>query len=384
MAEASGAATETVAGPADPSAAHRGIGGAAVSGEIQREATSPNPGKPPAEARAGAGGSLARGQILGWMIGAGLVLAMLGLLTQLYTGQVRTVTTILMFVGLASAWNLIGGFTGYACFGQVGFFGLGGYATAVLMHHARLDFWLALPLSAALGGGFAALVGWPLLRLRGHYFAVATLGVAEGLREIVINMPDLTGGGGGITIPTAGDDAPTPWLGNDGFYMLFLLLAALTVGVAGFVSRHRSGYALRAIHQDEEAAAALGINTTKAKIIAFAGSAALTSAIGSAYAFQQVTIFPERLFDVHLTVLMVVMVVLGGAGTVAGPVIGAVVLAYASEWLRQELPQGHAFALGALIVLAVILLPQGFSNFVRDGVKERRFSLLDNIRRYRL
>jgi branched-chain amino acid transport system permease protein len=322
--------------------------------------------------------------LIGWLIGAAIVLASLGLLTQLYTGQVRTVTTIFMFVGLASAWNLIGGFTGYACFGQVGFFGLGGYATAVFMTHAGLDFWIALPLSAAIAAGFAALVGWPLLRLRGHYFAVATLGVAEGLREIVINLPNLTGGGGGITVPTVGDDAPTQWLGNDGFYVLFLALAASTVAVAGFVSRHRSGYALRAIHQDEEAAAAIGINTTKTKILAFAGSAALTSAIGSAYAFQQVTIFPERLFDVHLTVLMVVMVVLGGAGTVFGPVVGAVLIAYASEWLRQELPEGHAFALGGLIVLAVILLPQGVSNYLRDGLRERRFSLLENIRRYRL
>jgi branched-chain amino acid transport system permease protein len=377
--DASGAATETVAGPADPSAAHRGSDGAAVSGEIQRAPNPSPPAKPPV-ARA----SAALPPWFGWMIAVGLVLASLALLTQLYTGQVRTVTTIFMFVGLASAWNLIGGFTGYACFGQVGFFGLGGYTTAVLMHHWRVEFWLALPIAAVLAAGFAALVGWPLLRLRGHYFAVATLGVAEGLREIVINVPDLTGGGGGITIPTAGDDAPTPWLGNDGFYILFLLLAAATIATALFVSKHRSGYALRAIHQDEEAAAAIGINTTKAKIMAFAGSAALTSAIGSAYAFQQVTIFPERLFDVHLTVLMVVMVVLGGAGTVAGPVVGAVVIAYASEWLRQELPQGHAFALGGLIVLAVILLPQGFSNFLRDGLKERRFSLLDNIRRYRL
>jgi branched-chain amino acid transport system permease protein len=318
------------------------------------------------------------------LIGAILLLAMFGLLTQLYTGQVRTVTTILMFVGLASAWNLIGGFTGYACFGQVGFFGLGGYTTAVLMTHASLDFWVSLPIAAVLAAGFAALVGWPLLRLRGHYFAVATLGVAEGLREIVINLPNLTGGGGGITIPTAGDDAPTPWLGNDGFYVLFLLLAASVIAIAGVVSRHRFGYALRAIHQDEEAAAAIGINTTATKIIAFAVSAALTSAIGSAYAFQQVTIFPERLFDVHLTVLMVVMVVLGGAGTVAGPVIGAVMLAYASEWLRQELPQGHSFALGGLIVLAVILLPQGFTNYLRDALRERRLSLLENIRRYRL
>jgi branched-chain amino acid transport system permease protein len=222
------------------------------------------------------------------------------------------------------------------------------------------------------------------LRLKGHYFAVATLGVAEGLREVVINLPDLTGGGGGISIPTAGASAPTPWLGNDGFYTLFLLLAACTVAITSLVSRARAGYALRAIHQDEDAAAAIGINTTLAKLAAFAGSAALTSAIGSAYAFQQVTIFPERLFDVHLTVLMVVMVVLGGAGSVVGPVIGAVGIAFASEWLRQHLPQGHAFALGGLIVLAVILLPQGFSNYVRDALREKRVSLLDNVRRYRL
>jgi branched-chain amino acid transport system permease protein len=382
--EAQSTAAGAVTGAADPTAANRGIGGAAVSGDRQLEVTNEKPSDGVGQAVRANARPRPLAPWTGWMIGAGLVLAALGLLTQLYTGQVRTVTTIFTFVGLASAWNLIGGFTGYACFGQVGFFGLGGYATAVFMTHYGLSFWIALPLAAVIAAGFAALVGWPLLRLRGHYFAVATLGVAEGLREIVINLPNLTGGGGGITIPTAGDDAPTPWLGNDGFYVLFLLLAAATVGITGFVSRHRSGYALRAIHQDEEAAAAIGINTTKAKILAFAGSAALTSAIGSAYAFQQVTIFPERLFDVHLTVLMVVMVVLGGAGTVFGPVIGAVLIAYASEWLRQELPQGHAFALGALIVLAVVLLPQGFSNYVRDGLREKRFSLLENIRRYRL
>jgi branched-chain amino acid transport system permease protein len=319
-----------------------------------------------------------------WAIGLAILLLALGLLTQLYTGQVRTVTTIFMFVGLAAAWNLIGGYTGYACFGQVGFFGLGGYTTAVLIKHAAISFWLALPLSAALAAAFAALVGWPLLRLKGHYFAVATLGVAEGLREVVTNLPELTGGGAGISIPTVGADAPTAWLGNDGFYVLFLLLAALVVACTGLLSQSRLGFGLRAIHQDEDAAASIGINTTATKIVAFAGSAALTSAIGAAYAFQQVTIFPERLFDVHLTVLMVVMVVLGGSGTVAGPVLGAVCIAFASEWLRQQLPQGHAFALGGLIVLAVVLLPQGFINYLRDGVRERSFSLLDNVRRYRL
>lgn len=314
----------------------------------------------------------------------GLVIAALALQTQLYTGQVRMVTTIFTYVGLAAAWNLIGGFAGYACFGQVGFFGLGAYATAVLMTHAQLSFWLCVPIAAALGGLLAAVLGFPLLRLKGHYFAVATLGVAEGLREIVLNLPELTGGGAGISIPSMGDGAVTPWLGNDGFYVLFLLLAALIVALSAWVSVSRTGYALRAIHQDEDAAAAVGIDTTRVKTSTFAASAALTAVLGAAYAFQQITIFPERLFDVHITVLMVVMVVLGGAGTVAGPVIGAVFVAYVSEWLRDLLPESHAFALGALVVVAVILLPQGFTTYLSDARRTGRYSLLDNLRRYRL
>jgi branched-chain amino acid transport system permease protein len=308
----------------------------------------------------------------------------LGLQTQLYTGQERTVTTVLMYIGLAAAWNLIGGFAGYACFGQVGFFGLGGYTTAVLMVHLHWSFWLALPVAALFVGAFALLVGAPLLRLKGHYFAVATLGVAEGLREVVTNLPDLTGGGAGITIPSITGDAPTRWLGNDGFYLLFLGLAVAVIAADLLVAQTRSGYALRAIHQDEDAAAAMGVNTTVAKTLAFVGSAALTGAIGSAYAFQQVTFYPERLFDVEITVLMVVMVVLGGAGTVLGPVIGAIVVAYGSEYLRENLPTVHTIVLGALIVVAVILLPQGFVNYLREGARQRRFSLLDNVRRYRL
>ena len=325
-----------------------------------------------------------RRRIAPWLVLAAFPIAALGLQTQLHYGEERTVTTVLMYVGLAAAWNLIGGFAGYACFGQVGFFGLGGYTTAILMVHLRLSFWLALPLAAAVVFVFALLVGLPLLRLKGHYFAVATLGVAEGLREVVINTPDLTGGGAGITIPSLSDTATTKWLGNDGFYLLFLGLAVAVLVIGLLIARTRSGYALRAIHQDEDAAAAMGVNTTVAKTLAFAVSAGLTGAIGSAYAFQQVTFYPERLFDVEITVLMVVMVVLGGAGTVVGPVVGAIAVAYGSEWLRQNIPTGHTFVLGALIVVAVILLPQGFVNYLREGARQRQFSLLENVRRYRL
>ena len=323
-------------------------------------------------------------RVLPWLALPAALLAGLALQTQLYAGQERTATTVLMFVALAVGWNLIGGYTGYACFGQVGFFGLGGYVTAVLMVWLHLWFWATLPIAAVLAAVFAAFIGAPLLRLKGHYFAVATLGVAEGLRELVTNVPRLTGGGAGITIPTVEAGAPTPWLGNDGFYVLFLGLAVGAVAVALFVARSRAGYALRAIHQDEDAAAAMGVNTTVAKTLALAVSAAVTAAVGAAYAFQQITIFPERLFDVDLTVLMVVMVVLGGAGTVIGPVIGGFAVAYVSEWLRQNYPNIHTFLLGGLIIAAVVLLPQGFTTYLADAVRARRFSLLDNVRRYRL
>jgi branched-chain amino acid transport system permease protein len=323
-------------------------------------------------------------RLLPWAVGVLVLLGCLGLQTQLYSGQERTVTTIFMFVALAQAWNIIGGFTGYASFGQVVFFGLGGYTTAVVMSHWRVNFWFALVLSGVLAAGFGALIGLPLLRLKGHYFAVATLGVAEGMREVVTNLPDLTGGGAGITVPTVGARATTGYLGNDGFYLLFLLLAAAAVLVGGVVSRSKFGFALRAINQDEDAAASMGVNTTLTKVAAFALSGFLVGLVGACYAFQQVTIFPQRLFDVDITVLMVVMVVIGGSGTVLGPLLGAVGLQFLSEYLRQHYTELHTFILGAIIIVTVILLPQGAVNFVREAARSREFSLLRNVRRYRL
>ncbi|MFR9777033.1 branched-chain amino acid ABC transporter permease [Micromonospora sp. MS34] len=319
-----------------------------------------------------------------WALGLLLLLAALGLQSQLYTGQERTVSAIFMFVALAQAWNLIGGLAGYASFGQVVFFGIGGYFTAVAMSHWHFSFWLSLALSGIAAALFGALIGVPLLRLRGHYFAIATLGVAEGMREVVTNLPDLTGGGAGITLPTVGNQATTPYLGNDGFYLLFLGLAALAVLVNGLVAGNKFGFALKAIHQDEDAAAAMGINTTRAKVATFALSGFLTGLVGATYAFQQVTIFPERLFDVDITVLMVVMVVIGGSGTVLGPLLGAVALQFLSEYLRQNYTSVHTFLLGAIIILAVVLLPQGAVNYLREARRTGQYSLLANVRRYRL
>lgn len=319
-----------------------------------------------------------------WALGVlGLVLMLL-LQSQLYVGQERTVAAIFMFVALAQGWNLIGGFTGYACFGQVVFFGIGGYFTAVAMVHWHVSFWVALVASGIVAALFGAVIGLPLLRLKGHYFAIATLGVAEGMREVVTNLPGLTGGGAGITIPTVGNQATTAYLGNDGFYLLFLVLAAFAVLVGGLVSRNKFGFALRAINQDEDAAASMGINTTWAKVAAFSLSGFITGLVGATYAFQQAVIFPERLFSVDITVLMVVMVVIGGSGTVLGPLLGAVVLQFLSEYLRQNYTSAHTLILGVIIIIAVILIPQGAVNYFKEARRTGEYSLLANVRRYRL
>jgi branched-chain amino acid transport system permease protein len=323
-------------------------------------------------------------RLLPWGLLALGVVAMLGLQSQLYIGQERTVSAVFMFIALAQGWNLIGGFAGYASFGQVVFFGIGGYTTAVAMVHAHTGFWLALVVSGVVAAVFGAIIGMPLLRLKGHYFAIATLGVAEGMREVVTNLPDLTGGGAGITIPTIGPKATTAYLGNDGFYLLFLGLAALSLAIAGIVSRNKFGYALRAINQDEEAARSLGINTTRAKVLAFALSGFVCGLAGAAYAFQQAVIYPDRLFDVDITVLMVVMVTIGGAGTVVGPLIGAVALQFLSEYLRQNFTDAHIFILGLIIIVGVVLLPQGFVNYILEARRTGDWSLLSNVRRYRL
>jgi branched-chain amino acid transport system permease protein len=323
-----------------------------------------------------------------WLPWAGAVLGVVALCLAptflLLDAEQRTLGSVFMFVVLAQGWNLIGGFAGYPSFGNVVFFGLGGYTTAVLMAKSGADFWVTVPAAAAVGLAFAVLMGIPILRLRGHYFAIATLGVAEGIREVVINIPGLTGGNAGITIPAVGEKATASYPGNTGFYFYFLVLAVISMLVVWGVAHSRFGYALRAISQDEDAAAAAGINTTRAKVAAFAISGMLTSLAGAIYAFQQVSIYPERLFSVDITVLMVVMAVIGGAGTVAGPMIGAVGLQYLSEWLRDHLTDYHTFVFGGLIVVAVLVLPMGAVNFARDAWKRRRLALFDSVRAYRL
>jgi branched-chain amino acid transport system permease protein len=287
---------------------------------------------------------------------------------------IQFLINLFMLAVLAESWNIIGGFTGYASFGNVAFFGIGAYTTGVLMTAAEWPFALALPAGGLLAMAFAALIGVPILRLKGHYFAIATLGVAETMREIVYNLR-ITGGGTGLTTPITKSALPF-------FYLMLAILIAATL-VNWWLSASRFGYGLIAIREDEDAAAAMGINTALYKTAAFALSAAFAGLAGGVFAYWITFIDPEGVFKVSTTILMIIMAVFGGMGTVVGPLLGALVLASVSELLSTQLVSLAELFNGAIVILVVLFMPKGLV----DVIRKREFSLrklVRNLREYRV
>jgi len=276
---------------------------------------------------------------------------------------VRTETTIAMFVALAAAWNLIGGLTGYAAFGNVAFFGLGAYTVGFLTDKQHLSFALALPLAPLVAAAFAGLIGVPLLRLRGHYFAIATLGTGVAVGEVIKNL-DVFGGATGLFPPILRHADAL-------FFYLMAANAGLAVVVTWLVMRSRFGYGLIAIRENEEAASVLGVNTTAYKVGAFALAAALTGLAGGIFAHWSSFIDQESVFPIQYNVQMILMAIIGGAGTLFGPVAGAIVL----EWLILSLAGGGASAvyaqmgLGVLLAVTVIFVPRGVVDFFGGSSK---------------
>ncbi len=280
-----------------------------------------------------------------------------GLPQILDRSQLRELTTISMFVVLTSAWNIIGGLAGYPSFGNVVFFGLGAYATAVLTdpEHGHLPLVVGLLASPLVPAVAAVVIGFPLLRLRGHYFSIATLGISIAFGEVINNL-DVLGGATGLFPPIIRNDLL--------FYYLMFFAAALTVAVTWWITRSRLGYGLVAIRENEEAAAVLGVDTTRYKIIAFVIAAVLTGLAGGIFAQWNSFINRENVFPVDYSVQMILMAVIGGAGSITGPVVGAVGL----EALIQLLAGGSGvytqILLGALLAVTVIFLPRGVIDFV--------------------
>jgi branched-chain amino acid transport system permease protein len=306
--------------------------------------------------------------VVGALVVAALALAPWGLSPFL----VQFLINLFMLAALAESWNIIGGFTGYASFGNVAFFGIGAYTTAVLITAAAWPFALALPAGGLLAMAFAGLIGMPILRLKGHYFAIATLGVAETMREIVYNLK-ITGGGTGLTMPIT--RSPLPF-----FYLMLAILVAATL-VNWWLSVSRFGYGLIAIREDEDAAMAMGINTALYKTAAFALSGAFAGLVGGVFAYWITFIDPEGVFRVIVTIQMIIMAVFGGMGTVVGPLLGALVLASVSELLSTQLVSLAELFNGLIVILVVLFMPKGLA----EVIGKREFSLKKlarNLREY--
>ncbi|MEN8153328.1 MAG: branched-chain amino acid ABC transporter permease [Acidobacteriota bacterium] len=291
----------------------------------------------------------------------------------------RFATDILIFAILASAWNIIGGFTGYASFGNVVFFGIGAYSTSVLMSVSGLGFVVSFLLSGILAAFFAFIIGLPVLRLKGHYFAIATLGVAEAVKALVQNL-DITEGNSGIYLPP-------PDLSVDGIYNFFfyisLVVLILLLLTTRLILKKKLGYNMIAIREDEDSANSMGVNTTMIKSISFSLSGFFTGLAGSIYAYQQGFIKPEPVFNVLITIKMIVMAVFGGLGSLFGPLIGSITIEVISELLSSYFLMAHTLFLGIIIVLTILFAPKGLIDVY--GNKRSGLSyFLNNIKEHKV
>ena len=275
---------------------------------------------------------------------------------------VRSMLQMFMWIALAGSWNLISGLTGYVSFGHVAFFGAGAYATSILI--LKLGWpWLL----ASLAGGVAAcalalLIGYPCLRLKGPYFAIAMLGLNEVLRALVSYFEGLTGGGFGLSLPTLQASIPI-------YYAMGLTAAAVTL-ITYLIVTSRFGLRLMTIREDEVAAEAMGIDTFRHKLYAFLLSAVGAGIVGGLSARDQGYIEPVSVFPLVTTVTMIVMALFGGKGTVWGPVLGAVVLFVFQELVWARFLYLHQLLFGAIIVAVVLLMPRGVL-----GVLQLRYRL---------
>jgi branched-chain amino acid transport system permease protein len=259
--------------------------------------------------------------------------------------------TLCIYASMATAWNLIGGYGGQFSLGHGLFVGAGAYTVGVLLVHTQLPVAVSTVLGGLAAAVLAALAGLPLLRLRAAYFSVGSLGVALAGLSWMINWR-YTGATGGLYLPT--DAIP------DALHLYYLALGLLVVTLAtvALLVRSRFGLRLMAVRDDEDAAAELGVNGFTVKLVAFTISAFFTGLAGALVALQKLSLEPYSAFSMGWAVSMIVMSVLGGLSTFAGPVVGAVVI-YGLQQLLQDFQTLSTLLVGVLLIAIVCLAPQG-------------------------
>jgi branched-chain amino acid transport system permease protein len=277
--------------------------------------------------------------------------------------QQRLGALVLLYAIAASAWNIVGGYAGQVSVGHVVFFGCGAYASMAAYTHFALPPLVGIPAGIVIAVAIAAVVGGPTLRLSGHYFSMATIAIAELARLIVTNTEWL-GASPGLSGPAVPRNVfDLSFISSLPYYYIFLFVLAITLLITWWMTSSRMGFYLRAIKDSERAARSLGAPAARTKLYAYMLSAGLTSVAGALYAMMFGFIDPESGLGILISVKMLIMAALGGAGLLFGPLVGAAILVPLEE-LSNSWLGGHGAGLtfvvyGAMIVLISRFQPGG-------------------------
>lgn len=288
-------------------------------------------------------------------------------LFPLYTGPYlqSVATTVLMYMALSVSWDILLR-SGQLSLGIAGFFGLGAYTGAMTFLHLGVPRLLSLALGGVMSFAVAALVGLAVLRLRGLYFAITTLALAEIFRVIARNWTAVTGGSQGEFLPSAifeGD--------SSAIYLMLLVLTVLTIAVSELFRRTKWHFALTSIRNNETVARTSGVNIYKYLVFAFAISAGIQGIIGASYSHSFGFVTPGDTFSVDFTLLPIAMGLLGGIYGTAGPIVGALLLGFVGEYLKLFIPYGHLIVYGLIIVLVIVFMPRGIVGLIKSRLAAR-------------
>lgn len=277
------------------------------------------------------------------------------------------VTTIaiftLIFIAAATGWNIFSGYSGYIALGHAAYFGVGAYALAIMCQDwnvpgGYMPFFL-VPVAGLIAAIFAFPLGWVALRVRRHTFVVITIAIFFILQLLAFNLHDLTNGSTGLGLPI-----PTDWSGdffNTPFYYVSLAVVLFAIAVSWWVRNSKYGLGLLAIRDDEDRALGLGVKTGPSKLAAFVISALIVGMTGAIWAYFVESIYPPVAFDPLFDVAVALMTFLGGLGTIAGPILGALLLEPTQQYFTLQFGQGGYYLViyGALFLVVILLLPQG-------------------------
>lgn len=260
---------------------------------------------------------------------------------------------VFLFAALGLAWNLVGGYAGQLSLGHAAYFGVGAYGLA-LFSQLGISPWASVFLGVVLAIICAAMIGRVSFRLRGPYFALCTIAFAEVLRLVAKNLPSVTGGDVGVQVPLLFTQSTIR-----SFYWSGVLLTALAFALSAWIERSRFGYYLMAIREDQDTALAVGVNASHSKLWALLMSAAITALGGALYASMFLFIVPDQVLAMDISTEIAIVAMLGGAGTLLGPLLGSVVLESAAEIFKNVFKEAHLLIYGVLIVLVVLFMPEG-------------------------